>query len=206
MPFGIYFPAGAIFGISLIFVGFALMSNGLGGFWKDKETGQPLVLTSGGAWPNIVCGVVLIMNNVLGILFWGFHPAPYFLDYWGHFGFDAGNFYFPMLGLVFGVVYLISGLAYKIKGWDDRPYGLLCLINAIVLLPMAIWDPDPRLMFMWGCWTIILLMYAYEGLTGKMIGGEKWWTKKFCFFCGIFTGIIPGMWMLSGLWVWQPWW
>ena len=205
MPFGIYFPAGAIFGISLIFVGFALMSNGLGGFWKDSE-GKPIVLGPGGAWPNIVCGIVLIMNNVLGILFWGFHPAPYFLDYWGHFGFDAGNFYFPMLGLVFGVVYLISGLAYKIKGWDDRPYGLLCLVNAIVLAPMAIWDPDPRLMFMWGCWTIILLMYAYEGLTGKMIGGEKWWTKKFCFFCGIFTGIIPGMWMLSGLWVWQAWW
>jgi hypothetical protein len=199
MPFGIYMPGGAVFGISIIFVGAALCNNGLAGFWKDKD-GVPLILTGAGAWPNTITGIVLILNNFLGMLHWGFRFEP-------EYGFDYGNFYFPMLGLYFGCVYLLSGIGYKIKSWDDRPYGLFCIINAVVLLPMALWEPDWRLQFMWICWVIILLAYGYEGLTGKKIGGDRWWwTKRFCFFCGIFTGIVPGLWMLSGTWGWMPWW
>ncbi|MCL2580386.1 MAG: hypothetical protein FWE32_10225 [Oscillospiraceae bacterium] len=192
-----YFPieydiGGFIFGVSLIIVGAGLMNNGMCGLrWGLSGTKHAATV-------NFIVAVVLIMHNwppLLGLA--NSHAVAFANDVhnWNHY---FSNYYYGMLGLFFGCVYLFIGLNAVLK-LDPRPYGVFSLGCAAVLAPLVVLDPDWRFKFLWLMWTIILFIIWWEATLGKVFISPKF-TYKFCIFLSFTTGYIPGMIMLLGLW------
>jgi len=170
-----------LLGISLLFVGITLVSNGLYRFLNvDAKSTAAMNLFTGSI---ITIGNIIMLAKAVEIM----------------------EFQNVASGFLFGVTYLFIAANYLFK-LDLRPFGLFSLFVAIYATTMAVINynsavvtgsGDFRFMLLWGAWAILWL----EGFLELVL---KWPLAKIFPFLsiaiGIFSAFIPAMYMLTGKW------
>ncbi|MCL2410365.1 MAG: hypothetical protein FWC97_01860 [Treponema sp.] len=161
-------------GLSLLFVGITLVSNGLNRFLKidGKST----------AFMNLFTGSILFIGNIIMLAKAG----------------DIMQYQNVASGFLFGITYLFIAANYLFK-LDLRPFGLYSLFVAIYAIIMAIssYTVDIRFTLLWGAWAALWL----EGFLELVLKIKL--EKIFPYlsiFIGLFAAFIPAILMLTDKW------
>jgi len=164
-----------LLGISLLFVGITLVSNGIYRFLNVDAKSTAVM--------NLFTGSIITIGNIIMLAKAG----------------DIMQFQNVASGFLFGITYLFIAANYLFK-LDLRPFGLFSLFVAIYATIMAILNYntiDLRFTLLWGAWAILWL----EGFLELVL---KWPLGKFFPFLsiaiGIFAAFIPAMYMLTDKW------
>jgi len=164
-----------ILGISLLFVGIVLVSNGVNILGKVDVKSM--------AFMNTVTGFVIVTINLIML-----SKAE-----------DIIAFQNVASGFLFGFTYLFIAANHLFK-LDWRPFGWFSLFVAIYAATMAtraVISEDFRFAFLWGAWAILWL----EGFLESVLNLKL--QKIFPYLCiaeGVFAAFIPAMLMLTNNW------
>jgi len=161
-------------GISLLFVGITLVSNGLNRFFNTDAKSTAIM--------NLFTGSILFIGNVIMLAKAG----------------DIMQFQNVASGFLFGVTYLFIAANYLLK-LDLRPFGLFSLFVAVYATIMAIssYAVDIRLTLLWGAWAALWL----EGFLELVLKIKL--EKIFPYLSiaiGLFAAFIPAVYMLTDKW------
>ena len=161
-------------GISLLFVGITLVSNGL---YRFLNTDAKSI-----AAMNLFTGSILFIGNVIMLA-----KAS-----------DIMQFQNTASGFLFAVTYLFIAANYLFK-LDLRPFGLFSLFVAVYASIMAVlsYGTDFRFVLLWSAWAVIWL----EGFLELVL---KIKLEKFFPYLsiavGLFAAFIPAVLMLTDKW------
>ena len=163
-----------LLGISLLFVGITLVSNGINRFLKTD--GKSV------AFMNLFTGCIIVIGNIIMLAKAG----------------DIMEYQNVASGFLFGITYLFIAANYLFK-LDLRPFGLYSLFVAIYAIIMAIssYGVDIRFVILWGVWAILWL----EGFLELVLKLKL--EKIFPYLSiaiGIFAAFIPAILMLTDKW------
>ncbi len=163
-----------LLGISLLFVGIVLVSNGVNILSKVDAKST--------AFMNLVTGFVIVIGNIIFLC-----KAE-----------DIMQFQNVASGFLFGFTYLFIASNHLFK-LDWRPFGWFSLFVAIYAVIMAIgtYNIDIRFFLLWSAWAILWL----EGFLELILKVKL--TKIFPYLCiaeGIFAAFIPAVLMLTNNW------
>ena len=165
-------------GLCLLFVGIALIMNGVAAIskWDAKTT----------AFINLVTGSILVIGNFIGLLR---ADAALLQDYNNVAG-----------GFLFGITYLFIAANYLLKldlrafGWYSMGVTVFAVISAIV----CVQNGAPSLGILWAAWAVLWFeAFLQLGLNIKALG------KIFPYMSileGIFATGGPAILMLFGWW------
>ena len=161
-------------GISLLFVGITLVSNGLNRFFNTDAKSTAIM--------NLFTGAILFIGNVIMLAKAG----------------DILQFQNVASGFLFGVTYLFISANYLLK-LDLRPFGLFSLFVAVYAVIMAVssYAADIRLALLWGAWAVLWL----EGFLELVLKFKL--EKVFPYLSiaiGLFAAFIPAVYMLTDKW------
>jgi len=163
-----------LLGISLLFVGITLVSNGLGRFLKidPKST----------AFMNLFTGSLLVIGNIIMLA-----KAN-----------DIMQFQNVASGFLFGITYLFIAVNCLFK-LDLRPFGIYSLFVAVYAIIMAVFSykTDIRFVLLWSAWALLWL----EGFLELVLKIKL--EKIFPYLCiliGLFAAFIPAILMLTDKW------
>ena len=161
-------------GISLLFVGITLVSNGLHRFFNTD--GKSIAVM------NLFTGFILVIGNIIMLA-----KANDIMQYQN-----------VASGFLFGITYLFIAANYLFK-LDLRPFGLFSLFVAIYASIMAIlsYGVDIRFVLLWGIWAILWL----EGFLELVLKLKL--EKIFPYLSiavGLFAAFIPAIFMLTNKW------
>jgi len=163
-----------LLGISLLFVGITLVSNGLNRFFKTDGKSVAIM--------NLFTGSILVIGNIIMLA-----KANDIMQYQN-----------VASGFLFGITYLFIAFNYLFK-LDLRPFGLFSLFVAIYATVMAIssYNVDIRFVLLWSAWAILWL----EGFLELVL---KFKLEKIfpylSIIIGLFAAFIPAMFMLTDKW------
>ena len=163
-----------VLGISLLFVGITLVSNGLNRFLKTDGKST--------AFMNLFTGFILVTGNIIMLV-----KASDIMQYQN-----------VASGFLFGITYLFIAVNYLFK-IDLRPFGLYSLFVAIYATVMAVssYGVDIRFVLLWGAWAILWL----EGFLELVL---KFKLEKIfpylSILIGLFAAFIPAILMLTDKW------
>ena len=163
-----------LLGISLLFVGITLVSNGLNRFFNTDAKSTAVM--------NLFTGFIIVTGNIIMLAKAG----------------DIGDFQNIASGFLFGITYLFIAANYLFK-LDLRPFGLFSLFVAIYAAIMAVlsYGADIRFVLLWGAWSILWL----EGFLELVLKLKL--EKVFPYLSiaiGIFDAFIPAVLMLTDKW------
>ena len=163
-----------LLGISLLFVGITLVSNGLHRFLKTD--GKSV------AFMNLFTGCIIVIGNIIMLA-----KASDIIEYQN-----------VASGFLFGITYLFIAANYLFK-LDLRPFGLYSLFVAIYAIIMAIssYGTDIRFVILWGVWAILWLEGFLELVLKLKL--EKIF-PYLSILVGLFAAFIPAIFMLTGRW------
>ena len=161
-------------GLSLLFVGITLVSNGINRFLNTDAKSTAIM--------NLFTGLILFLGNIIMLA-------------------KAGNtmdFQNVASGFLFGVTYLFIAANYLFK-LDLRPFGLFSLFVAIYAVIMAVlsYNIDFRLTLLWSAWALLWL----EGFLELVLKMKL--EKIFPYLSiaiGLFAAFIPAVYMLTNKW------
>jgi acid-activated urea channel len=160
-----------LLGVVLLFVGIALINNGVCGLLKvDRKSTLAL---------NTLVGIFLFIINIINIL--------------------HGEFYAAGPGLLFAFTYLYIA-ANGIFGLSLKPYGIYSLFVAINTIPCAVisgMGNDWRFSIIWITWGVLWFAGFLECTLEKKLGK---FVPYLAIIEGIFTAWLPGYMMLAGWW------
>ena len=161
-------------GISLLFVGITLVSNGLNRFFNTDAKSAAIM--------NLFTGSILVTGNIIMLA-----KAA-----------EIMQFQNVASGFLFGVTYLFIAANYLFK-LDLRPFGIFSLFVAIYASIMAIssYNTDIRFVLLWSAWAILWL----EGFLELVLKLKL--EKAFPYLSiaiGIFAAFIPSIFMLTDRW------
>ncbi|MDR2343103.1 MAG: hypothetical protein LBD86_01055 [Spirochaetaceae bacterium] len=165
-------------GLCLLFVGIALIMNGVAAIskWDAKTT----------AFINLVTGSILVIGNFIGLVR---ADASSFADYNN----AAGGFLFGVTYLFIAVNYL-AGLDLRAFGWYSVCVALVASVSTVV----CVQNGAVSLALLWAAWAVLWLEgFLQLGLGIKPLG------KIFPVLSileGIFATGGPGLFMLFGWW------
>ena len=161
-------------GLSLLFVGITLVSNGLNRFFNTDAKSTAVM--------NLFTGTILFIGNIIMVA-----KASEIIQFQ-----NAAS------GFLFGVTYLFIAANYLFK-LDLRPFGLFSLFVAIYASIMAVlsYGTDFRFVLLWGAWAVLWL----EGFLELVLKLKL--EKVFPYLSiaiGIFAAFIPAIIMLTDRW------
>jgi len=161
-------------GLSLLFVGITLVSNGLNRFFKTDAKSTAVM--------NLFTGFLLVIGNIIMLA-----KAD-----------DIMAFQNTASGFLFGFTYLFIAANYLFK-LDLRPFGLYCFFVTIYAVIMAIssYSTDIRFVLLWGAWAVLWL----EGFLELVLKIKL--EKAFPYISiavGLFAAFIPAIFMLTDRW------
>lgn len=157
-------------GVSLLFVGITLISNGC--LFLQKCDAKSISVM------NIITAVVLIGGNFIALA-----NAQTMADYC-----NAGA------GFLFGFTYaiiaanLLLGIDPKASGW----YSLMVAIFAVIMGAVAAMDAQWFMVYLWFAWAVLWAATFWENILGKSLGACM------CYLCiieGVFAAFIPAIYM-----------
>ena len=166
-----------LLGISLLFVGITLVSNGVARLQKTE--GRALIFI------NAVTGLLIIIGNLIFL-----SKAAAISDFNNN-----------AAGFLFGVTYLFIAANYAFKINDLRPFGWFSLgvaIFAAVMSVMSFTSGVIGLGILWAAWAVLWL----EGFVELVLKVDKL-SKVFPYLSileGIFAAFVPAVLMLLGVW------
>lgn len=161
-----------ILGISLLFVGIVLVSNGANIIGKVDVKSM--------AFMNVVTGFVIVTINLIML-----SKAT-----------DIIEFQNVASGFLFGFTYIFIAANHLFK-LDWRPFGWFSLFVAIYATTAAIMSTDIRFTLLWGAWAILWL----EGFLESVLKMKLQKIFPYLSIAeGIFAAFIPAMFMLTGNW------
>lgn len=166
-------------GVSLLFVGIVLISNGACKLTHVDPKATSVI--------NLFVGALSIYINFVNLA--------------------QGNYYAAGTGLLFGFTYLFIDID-LLFGLDQRAFAwfsTFVAINAVIFgtLEGFVGDvylgitPDPRWAAIWYLWAILWSTAFIEDILGKKLGR---FTPCLQIFEGIVTAWIPGILILIGKW------
>jgi acid-activated urea channel len=163
-----------LLGISLLFVGITLVSNGLNRFFNTDAKSTAIM--------NLFTGLIIVIGNIIMLA-----KAADIMQYQN-----------IASGFLFGITYLFIAANYLFK-LDLRPFGLYSLFVAIYAVIMAVlsYGVDIRFVLLWGAWAILWL----EGFLELVLKIKL--EKVFPYLSiaiGIFAAFIPAIFMLTDKW------
>ena len=161
-------------GISLLFVGIVLVSNGV-----NRLCGVDAKST---AFMNLVTGFIIVSGNLIMLA-----KAGGILDFQN-----------VASGYLFGFTYLFVAGNYLFK-LDLRPFGWFSGFVAVYATIMAItsYSVDIRFTLLWGAWAVLWLEGFLELVLKLKIGKIFPWLS---IAEGIFAAFIPSVFMLLDKW------
>lgn len=168
-----------MFGLILIYVGLVLINNGLAGvIGFDKKATAVL---------NLICGCIIFFFNVVSAVLLVTSGA------------QSTLFFGPAVGFLFAITYFFL-FANTVFSLDVRPFGYFCLFVCINALIAAYLDKaNLYALLIWIAWAFFWFLGFVECSLNKSLG-------KFSSYVaiaeGIFTGWLPGLLILLGLWSW----
>jgi len=164
-----------LLGISLLFVGIALVSNGVCVFGKVDAKSTAAM--------NLITAFVIIAGNLIALARAG----------------AAGDYQNVASGFLFGFTYLFIA-ANNLFKLDLRPFGwfsFFVAVYAAIMCVSAAVGGDVKFALLWGAWAILWLEGFLElGLRLRM-------GKVFPYLSiaeGIFAAFIPSVLMLTNRW------
>lgn len=163
-----------LLGISLLFVGITLVSNGLNRFLNTDAKSTAIM--------NFFTGFILVIGNIIMLA-----KAVDIIEYQN-----------VASGFLFGITYLFIAANYLFK-LDLRPFGLFSLFVAVYAVIMAVssYGVDIRFVLLWGAWAALWL----EGFLELVLKIKL--DKLFPYLSiavGLFAAFIPAIFMLTGKW------
>lgn len=162
-------------GVSLLFVGITLISNGALIFQKSNPKSIALM--------NIITAIVLIFGNFISLT-----QAVTMMDYC-----NVGA------GFLFGFTYaiiacnLLFNLDPRANGW----FSLMVAIFSIIMGVSSISSGVYNYAYLWFAWAILWGSTFVETILNKPLGK---FTPILCILEGIFAAFIPAMLMFFELW------
>ncbi len=157
-------------GVSLLFVGITLISNGC--LILQKVEAKSIALM------NVITAIVLIGGNFIALA-----NAQTMMDYS-----NAGG------GFLFGFTYaiiaanLLLKLDPKANGW----YSLMVAIFATVMGITSIQSGAYNYAYLWFCWAVLWASTFVEAVLNKPLGK---FVPILCIFEGIFAAFVPAVMM-----------
>ena len=163
-----------LLGISLLFVGITLVSNGLNRFFNIDAKSTAVM--------NLFTGFIIVIGNIIMLA-----KAGGIMQYQN-----------TASGFLFGITYLFIAANYLFK-LDLRPFGIYSLFAAIYAVIMAVlsYGADIRFVLLWGAWAALWL----EGFLELVLKIKL--EKIFPYLSiaiGIFAAFIPAILMLTDKW------
>ena len=172
---------GTMLGVSLLYVGMVLMSNGFYRLEKINDKSNVVM--------NIFTGGLGLILNLIAI---GYGAVT---------GADASWFYASATGLLFAFTYLYTAIN-TIWNFDQRLYGWFSLFVAINSIPAGLlcffgYGGNSLYGIIWWLWGILWLTAFIEINLKKNLGN---FVPYLAIFEGIVTAWIPGFLMLVDKW------
>ena len=163
-----------LLGISLLFVGITLVSNGLNRFFKTDAKST--------AFMNLFTGSILVIANIIMLA-----KANDIMQYQN-----------VASGFLFGITYLFIASNYLFN-LDLRPFGLYALFAAVYATIMAVssYNTDIRFVLLWSAWAILWLEGFLELVLKLKL--EKIF-PYLSILVGLFAAFIPAIFMLTDRW------
>ena len=159
-------------GIVLLYVGIALILNGICRLYEIDEKSQSIM--------NFFTGFLAVIIDTVSVI--------------------RDEYYSVGTGLLFGFTYLFIALNAVFK-LDKRPYAWYSLFVAINTLPCAyislVSDGDWRMSVIWLLWGVLWLTTFIEIILKRNLGK---FVPYLVIFEGIITAWIPGFLMLVDRW------
>jgi acid-activated urea channel len=158
-------------GVTLLFVGIVLISNGTCGLMKVQGKAPAAI--------NILVGLFLVVLNIVSLI--------------------KGDYYACGTGLLFAFTYLfIAGNI--VFDLEKKAYGIYSLFVAINTIPCSIIAAradDWRFAIIWLAWGVLWFTGFLEGTLKKNLGK---FSAVLAVLEGIATAWVPGYMMLAGWW------
>lgn len=168
-------------GITLMFSGIVLISNGLNYLDKVEDNSNALI--------NIFTGLLYIFLNVM-ICVHGIFAEK-----------DSTYYYTAISGLLFGYTYLSYGVN-RIKQWDNRNLGYFSIFVTFNSIFFAVWilmgnGGNYWDVFNWIMWGYLWATNYFSHNLGRKYGD---WLYYLTIFAGVVTCWIPALLILTGNW------